>query len=106
MTRHTSATLQYQSMEAEAALRINARLDEETARKMQALLDQQSSTQTEIIKQAIDLYFEERMARKALDVKSLLESDFIGSLSAQDTLSEDYKSLVNEVIDAKYPDHG
>ena len=40
-----------------------------------------------------------------MNLKSLLASDFVGSFTARDDLSEDYKKFVKEVVDAKYPDH-
>ncbi|MBK8972670.1 MAG: hypothetical protein IPM37_15560 [Hahellaceae bacterium] len=85
------------------AMRINARLDDDTARKMQVLIEHSSGSQTDIIKLAINLAYDQFEAQSHEGLTSLLDSPFLGSFSADPHLSECYKHLINEALDARYP---
>lgn len=85
-------------------MRINARLDENHARKLNYLLEATHSSTSEIIKQAIDIYYEHvRQSRpEAADI--LQTSGFIGCGEASPDLAENYKEALKEVLGSKH-DH-
>lgn len=85
-------------------MRINARLDEDHIQKLEALKLNKHMNTTEVVKQAIDLLFEQNQLHPKGSIHSLLESDFIGCFEGPEDLSENYKKAIGDYLDEKYPD--
>ena len=83
-------------------MRINARLDEDTGKKMEYLRQQSGKSQTDIIKNAIDLYYESRRSKARAKITTLLESDFIGCANGPADLSDDYKNDLTRALEDKH----
>ena len=74
-----------------SVMRINARLDEELERKISYILDHKPMTQSELVKNAIDLYYDVFKNENESSFKVLSESGFIGGGSGPKDLSKNYK---------------
>lgn len=85
-------------------MRINARLDEEMQRKITYILDRIPISQSELVKNAINLYYESVRKENQPSVKILLESGFIGGGQGPADLSESYKDHLIQQLHEKY-DH-
>jgi hypothetical protein len=85
-------------------MRVNARLDDDHSRKLEVLTRLTGSTVTDVLKRAIDLYYETlgRDRRRAAEV--LEEQRFIGAAAGDPNLSETYKALLSDLVAAKH-DH-
>ena len=59
-------------------MRINARLEEEDVRKLEALKKLGYHTTTEIIKEAISALYGQKLVHPKGSIRALLESDFVG----------------------------
>lgn len=84
------------------AMRINARLDEDYAHKLTYIQQQTHQAVTEVIKTAIDLYYEQLQQQKPLDL--LTQNGFIGCGQADSNLSINYKSILRDSLKGKYGD--
>jgi hypothetical protein len=76
------------------AMRINARLDEEYAHKLNYIQKQTNQPITDVIKSAIDLYYQQLQQEKPLDL--LTQTGFIGCGEADPNLSVNYKSILRD----------
>ncbi len=85
-------------------MRINARLEEEDMRKLEALKKLEQHTTTEIIKEAITVLYGQKMMHPKGSIHALLESDFIGCAEGPEDGSQPYKQDVMDYVDAKHPD--
>ena len=85
-------------------MRINARLEEEDVRKLEALKQLDHHTTTEIIKEAINLLYRQKMVHPKGSIRALLESDFVGCAEGPENGSQTYKQDVMDYVDAKHPD--
>jgi hypothetical protein len=83
-------------------MRINARLDDSYSYKLDFLKDQEHLTTTEVVKDAIDYYYNVKQTNKKSTIKQLLKSDFIACADGPDDLSENYKSYMLESQANKY----
>jgi hypothetical protein len=85
-------------------MRINARLDETHSHKLDYLMQVTGDSVTEVIKRAIDVYFEQvqQSPSHALDILSRM--GFIGSGHAAPDLSESYKKELSKDLDRKHGD--
>ena len=83
-------------------MRINARLDDDYAKKLEYLKKQNQLSTTEIVKQAIDLLYLKSKARPHEKIKALLESDFIGCSEGPEDLSTNYKQYLSESLAEKH----
>ena len=82
-------------------MRINARLDDSRARKIVYLTSSTKLSVSEIVKRAIDLYYE-RVQREASKGAQLLESGgFVGCAEGPSDLSESYKEELFGALEAK-----
>jgi predicted transcriptional regulator len=69
-------------------IRINARLDPELARKVEALAKRTGQSTTDILKASLEAYY----VAVSRDAKpAALLADFVGCAAGPRTLSEDYK---------------
>ncbi len=85
-------------------MRINARLDESRSRKLEFLSRATDLSISDIVKQAIDVYFEQMRGRRPPPAEVLSDSGFIGCGEASPDLSESYKEAVRTLVAAKH-DH-
>ena len=87
-------------------IRINARLDEETAGDLQLLKETLGDTSiTNILKYSLRRTAEEiRALKRARQQKEVWrDSGFIGSFEGPEDLSSNYKKYLAEILDEKYP---
>ena len=85
-------------------MRINARLDQDRTRKVEALRQITQMTVSEIVKRAIDVYYREVRQDRPNPAEILAASGFIGAARAGRDLSEGYKSHLAESLNSKH-DH-
>ena len=80
---------------------INSYLDETYSQKLKYLTQQTHGSISEVVKQAIDFYYESSSKTKACN-DILLQSGFIGCGEADSRLSENYKSDLEELMRNKH----
>lgn len=83
-------------------MRINARLDDSRSRKLAYLVRATSQATTEIVKRAIDLYYEQETATRRSAAEVLHSVGFVGSGKASPDLSTNYKSELQTILAEKY----
>lgn len=85
-------------------MRINARLDDEDVLKLEALKQLDHHTTTEIVKEAIDVLYRQKLIHPNGSIRALLESDFVGCAEGPEDGSQTYKQDVMDYVDAKHAD--
>lgn len=85
-------------------MRINARLDDEDVLKLEALKQLDHHTTTEIVKEAIDVLYRQKLVHPNGSIRALLESDFVGCAEGPEDGSQTYKQDVMDYVDAKHAD--
>ncbi len=85
-------------------MRINARLDPDRSRKLDFLLRMTDQKISEIIKRAIDSYYEQVRRSRPRPAEILTAAGFVGSAKADPDLSARYKDRLGESLAAKH-DH-
>lgn len=85
-------------------MRINARLDDEDVLKLEALKQLDHHTTTEIVKEAIDVLYRQKLVHPKGSIHALLESDFVGCAEGPEDGSQTYKQDVMDYLDAKHAD--
>ncbi|MHC5773165.1 CopG family transcriptional regulator [Nostoc sp.] len=85
-------------------MRINARLDEEYADKLAYIQQQTNQAVTDVIKSAIELYYQQLQQEQKNALSMLIQTGFIGCGQADPNLSINYKSILRDSLKAKY-DH-
>ena len=85
-------------------MRINARLDESRSRKLEFLSRATDLSTSDIIKQAIDVYYEQVRSRRPSAADVLNGSGFVGCGEASPDFSSSYKEAVRGLVAAKH-DH-
>lgn len=88
-------------MAARLQKRLNARLDEETARKIEFLQKSTSHNTTDVIRVALELYYKAVLNEQSKSKQSLLQSSFIGCIQDDSDLSETYKDILSSSLKAK-----
>ena len=83
-------------------MRVNARLGREYEEKIRFLLEHTGANLTQLLKQAIDLYFREVKKGNVDAVLVLRQSGFVGCASGPDNLSETYKEDLHESLEGKW----
>jgi len=82
---------------------INTQLDEDSYKKLEYLIKETHANVSDVIKQAIDHYFEKTNKSKITTANErLLSSSFVGCGEAEATLSENYKSELLNILEKKY----
>jgi len=82
--------------------RINARLDDDLARKVEELRKLTGKSASAIIKAALEAYYEAARASGDLQPKRALEqAGFIGCAEGEADLSTRYKELLTKTMSAK-----
>lgn len=85
-------------------MRISARLDDSRARKLAYLARATNQATTEIVKHAIDLYYEQEAASRRRPAEVLRSAGFVGSGKASPDLSTQYKHEIQAIL-AEKDDH-
>lgn len=83
-------------------MRINARLDDSLARKLKVLQELTKSGTSQIVKRAIELYYDKVIrTERGGAAKALRKSGFIGCVSSDEDLSSRYKEILAESLETK-----
>jgi hypothetical protein len=91
------------SISGPAGLRINARLDPETASELHSLVKAGGQTVTEVIKNAIHCYYRQQTERASLPALELFRSvGLIGCTDGPQDLSSRYKDDLGESLAQKH----
>lgn len=85
-------------------MRINARLDEDRSRKLEFLLRVTNQKISEVVKRAIDIYYDRVQDTGASPAEILTSSGFVGFAKADPDLSATYKQRLGKSLAAKH-DH-
>jgi len=85
-------------------MEIQAQLTEVEAQKVFFIQEQTQQDLIEILKKAIDLYYQILQIPEKTPLQILEESGFIGCCSVESELSTSYKSVLAEELNKKY-DH-
>ncbi len=81
---------------------INTQLDEDSYKKLEYLIKVTHTNISDVIKQAINHYFEKTNKNKITTANErLLSSRFVGCGEAEPTLSENYKSELLNIMENK-----
>lgn len=83
-------------------MRINARLDPDRSRKLDFLLRMTDQKISEILKSAIDLYYEQIRSARPRPAEILGATGFVGSARAGPELSTRYKERLGESLATKH----
>ena len=83
-------------------MRINARLDEEYADKLAFIQQQTNQAVTDVIKSALELYYQQLQQQQKNPFLMLTQTSFIGCGEAHPNLSINYKSILRDGLKAKY----
>lgn len=75
-------------------MRINARLDDARAEKLQQLQSLMRLSTSEIVKRAIDLLHRQQVRRSREMLDALLSSDFVGCAQGPDDVAGRYKQYL------------
>lgn len=88
-------------------MRVNARLEDSYQAKIDYIVEARHSTVSDVVREAIDHYYEAVKAERARKRRSLddLVGMFEGSPDTPPDLSTNYKKYIGEIIEAKYPQH-
>ncbi len=82
-------------------MRVNARLDQDRSQKLAALVQMTELKVSEIVKRAIDVYYDEIKGTRSSPAEVLTASGFVGFAKADPNLSETYKDRLTESLAAK-----
>ena len=82
-------------------MRINARLDEETAEALKLIQDSTGLSTTEIVKQSLQFYVNEIQQTKKKNHLAILE-ELAGIGEGPEDLSENYKQYLTVGLDEKH----
>ncbi|MBD2413422.1 CopG family transcriptional regulator [Nostoc calcicola FACHB-389] len=83
-------------------MRINARLDDEYADKLAYIQQQTNQAVTDVIKSALELYYQQLQQQQKNAFSMLTQTGFIGCGEAHPNLSVNYKSILKDGLKAKY----
>ena len=75
-------------------MRVNARLDDERAKKLAELQSLMQSSASDVLKRAIDHLHREHMTRSREKLYGLTSSDFIGCAEGPPDLADEYKRYI------------
>lgn len=86
-------------------MRVNARLDEAHARKLDELCQRTGGSRTEVLRAAIDRYYAQEAAEPRRVADILRQNAFIGCGDTEAELASDYKQRLTESLTNKTDDH-
>ncbi len=85
-------------------MRINARIDEQHSERLRFLTRSTNASVSEVLKRAIDLYYEHRRRECGDATAALTASGFVGVADGDPELSTTYKQRLSEELLSKH-DH-
>jgi len=85
-----------------ATMRINARLDTEYASKLAYIQQQTHQGVTDIVKSALDLYYQQLQTEQKIPLELLTQANFIGCGEGDGKLSTNYKTILKTGWQKKY----
>lgn len=85
-------------------MRINARLDEIHSQKLEFLKRATNAGVSEVVKDAIDAYYERVKGQKPSAAEIFWKSGFVGIAEGPEDLSARYKEYLAEGLEAKHGD--
>lgn len=85
-------------------MRVNARLDGDRAHKFNYIRQHTNQGVSEIVKAAIDLYYERLRQESPKPLQLLQQAGLIGCADADPDLSVNYKKYLTESLNEKYGD--
>jgi len=85
-----------------AMARINARVEQEYLEKLEILKNQKHSSITQILKFAIDAYYDAHITQAQNQRQALLNGGFIACCEGDEGLSESYKKELSDALAAKH----
>ncbi|MCC5663827.1 CopG family transcriptional regulator [Nostoc sp. CHAB 5784] len=83
-------------------MRINARLDDEYADKLAFIQQRTNQAVTDVIKSAIELYYQQLQQEQKNALSMLTQTGFIGCGHTDSDLSVNYKLILRDGLKAKY----
>jgi predicted transcriptional regulator len=83
-------------------MRINARLDDSRSQKLDFLARTTRLSTSDIVKQALDVYYEQVRSRRPAPAAVLAETGFIGCGEASPELSDNYKEEARRLAATKH----
>jgi Arc/MetJ-type ribon-helix-helix transcriptional regulator len=83
-------------------MRLNARLPEELARKLEALEQATHQSTSDVVRAALERYFDEVCGRGRSSRDAILRSGLVGCGEAETDLSTTYKSRLHEGFGRKH----
>ena len=84
------------------AMRINARLDDERVKKLRQIQSLMGLSASDVVKQALDLLHQQRVARSQGRLDALLSSDLIGCADGPRDLASRYKAYLARGLESKH----
>lgn len=87
---------------ARKTMKINARLTEETADKLKAIVRSTGSNMSEAVAKAIDAYYQEHVPVRTRPWDVLSENRFPGCSEGPSNLSSSYKDYLHKALKAKH----
>jgi predicted transcriptional regulator len=85
-------------------MRVNARLDDDHARKLDELCRRTGSSRTTVLRTAIERYYAEITAAPRRAAEILNQTGFVGCSEADAELASDYKAHLSDSLATKH-DH-
>lgn len=83
-------------------MRVNARLDQDRSRKLAMLRQITELKVSEIVKRAIDVYYDQVKGTQASPAEILTAAGFVGCARTDPDLSETYKDRLSASLAAKH----
>ncbi|MCC5606392.1 CopG family transcriptional regulator [Nostoc sp. CHAB 5834] len=83
-------------------MRINARLDDEYADKLAFIQQQTNQAVTDVIKSALELYYQQLQQEQKNALSMLTQTAFIGCGHTDSDLSGNYKLILRDGLKTKY----
>lgn len=83
-------------------MRINARLDKHDEQKIQYIVDQTHETVTDVLREAIALYYDKVKGSGSRKSRALMDCGFVASGEGSRNLSADYKKQLKKSLEKKW----
>jgi hypothetical protein len=96
------ARASYDSYDKEAPMRLNARLTDELARKLEALERATGQSTSDVVRSALERYFDEVCGPARSAKNAILGSGLVGCGEAEADLSATYKVRLHEALGRKH----
>lgn len=94
--------MSYTVRQMEKSLRINARLDKETAPQVHYLTKVTGLNLSDIVKKSIHFFYEQVRSQEAKAADILMKTGFVGSAEGEKDFSRTYKEQLTRTLGAKH----